>query len=113
MGERRKHDDEIFDLLAQSSEEPESVRAPSKLKARVYSALIRRQQSSGPLQRLPETRKAGRGLCVFENFWQFLPLGEKAKCFNCCSLCHARVLAEHLEQPPIYWGNCPYVALKK
>ena len=83
--------------------------APSRLKAKIYSALLRRQQESGPLLSLSETRSAGRGLCVYENFVQIFPVGEKAKCFNCCSVCHARLLAENWEAALIHWSNCPYV----
>jgi hypothetical protein len=113
MNERPKQDDELFELLAREEASGPVEAAPTRLKARTYSALLRRQESSGPLRSLEETRKAGRKLCVFERFWGSLPLGESAKCFNCCSLCHARVLAERLNQPPIYWQQCPYVAFRK
>jgi hypothetical protein len=106
--------DEVFDQLAREAEStPSSVKAPSRLKARVYSALIRRQEKSGPLLALPDTQRAGHKLCVFESFWQQLPLGQEAKQFNCCSLCHARVLGERMGRAPIYWGHCPYVAFGK
>ena len=86
--------------------------APSRLKAKIYSALLRRQQESGPLLSLSETRSANRGLCVYEKLVQILPVGEKAKRFNCCSICHARLLAENLENAPIHWSNCPYVGFQ-
>ena len=41
------------------------------------------------------------------------PLGNELKKVNICRVCHARVLAEALENPPIYWGNCPYAEFKK
>jgi hypothetical protein len=113
MSEQGRTDDNTFELLGQLREEVQPARAPSRLKARVYSALLQRQEASGPLRSLAETRKAGRRLCVFESFWESLPLSEGAKCFNCCSVCHARALAERLQRPPIYWGHCPYVAFKK
>ncbi len=56
--------------------------APSRLKAKIYSALLRRQQESGPLLSLSETWSAGRGLCVYEKLVQILPVGERAKCFK-------------------------------
>jgi len=40
-------------------------------------------------------------------------VGETVKSLNICRVCHARVLAEHLENAPIYWGGCPYVEFKK
>jgi hypothetical protein len=114
MNEKPLQDDEFFARLAESAEPVEPAgRAPARLKARLYSALIRRQQASGPLLSLTDTRTAGRGLCVFESLWENLPVGEAAKHFNCCSICHARVLGEQVERAPIYWGHCPYVAFGK
>lgn len=84
-------------------------RAPSRLKARVYSALMRQQSASGPLLALSETRETGRGLCVFESVTSASPVGEAMKQRNLCRVCHARVLAEQIEGAPIFWHNCPYV----
>jgi hypothetical protein len=114
MSDKPLQDDERFAQLAQALEPSEETRqAPSRLKARIYSALVRREQSSGQLLSLTETRKAGQSLCVFESLWEQLPLGNTAKCFNCCSVCHARVLGERMERAPIYWAHCPYVLLGK
>ncbi len=113
MSDNPQHDDRMLELLALQPEDAEEVRAPSRLKSRVYSALVRKQEESGPLRSLGETRAEEYGLCVFEGLWQRATSGEAAQCFNCCSLCHARVLAERLERAPIYWGNCPYVAFGK
>jgi len=87
-------------------------RAPSRLKSRIYSDLILRQQSVGRLESLPVTKQSGRGLCVFEELVRITPVGDKAQRFNCCSVCHARVLGENVENAPIYWGNCPYVGFQ-
>jgi hypothetical protein len=107
-------DDTFFGEIAAPEHAPEAAqRAPSPLKARIYSSLVKRQQASGPLLSLALTKASGRGLCVFEDLVQILPVGEKAKAFNCCSVCHARILGEHLEHPPIFWGNCPYVAFRE
>ncbi len=114
MSDKPRQDDEFFSRLAQETETtPGAIRTPSRVKAKTYSALIRRQQQSGPLLNVVETRRAGHGLCVFESLWANLPLAASAKCFNCCSICHARVLGENVEPPPIYWGHCPYVAFKQ
>jgi hypothetical protein len=113
MSDYRQQDDELFKLLAEQSDEAQEERAPARLKSRIYSALMRREEESGPLRALGETRAQGYGLCVFEDLWQRATTGEAAQCFNCCNLCHARVLAEHLERAPIYWGNCPYVGFNK
>ena len=113
MDDNLQHDERFFELLARESDEAGEERAPSRLKARLYTALVEKQQESGRLRTLAETRSAGYGLCVFENLWERLNSGEAAQSFNCCSVCHARILAEHLEKAPIYWGQCPYVAFGK
>ena len=97
------------------SEVPEKIsrRAPSSLKARLYSALVREQQQSGPLASLDDTVAAGYGICVFEKLVQISPVGEKAKSPFFCQVCHARMLAEAFDNPPVYWVHCPYVAFKQ
>ena len=87
-------------------------RAPSSLKARLYSALVREQQSSGPLASLDETVSAGYGICIFEKLVQIAPVGESTKSRFFCQVCHARALAEAFDHAPIYWTNCPYVVFK-
>jgi len=114
MSDKSPQDDELFLRLAREAETAiAGGRTPSRVKAKTYSALVRRQQQSGPLLNLAQTRSAGHGLCVFESLWEQMPLGASAKCFNCCSICHARVLGEKVEPPPIFWSHCPYVAFKK
>ncbi len=105
----------FFEKLAAMVKAPggEEARAVSTLKAKIYSALVRRQTASGPLLSLTETKAGGRGLCFFEDSVRALPLGKKTKSLNLCSVCHARILAERFEKPPIYWPNCPYVGFKK
>lgn len=95
--------------------EPDNLeeRAPSSVKARLYTALIHQQQSTGPLASLDTTVAAGRTVCVFEKLVQILPVAEKRKTPFYCSICHARILGEHIEHAPIFWSNCPYVAFKK
>jgi hypothetical protein len=106
-----EHDHEWFRMF--SEEEPAmSEAAPSVLKSRVYTALIRAQQESGPLKSLQQTAEAGRELCVFESLVEIAPIGEQAKSLFFCQVCHARILAERLENAPIYWRHCPYVAFK-
>ncbi len=87
----------------------EEKRAPSRLKSRIYSALVAEQAESGPLRSLPQTRAEGRGLCVFELLVSIAPVGEAMKSRNPCRVCHARVLGERVEGAPIFWANCPYV----
>jgi hypothetical protein len=108
-------DDIHFERLAGALEadQPDTHPSLSRLKAKIYSSLTRQQEKSGPLMGLQETKDAGSGLCVFEELVRISPVGEKAKSFNCCRLCHARLLAEQLEKAPIYWGGCPYVDFQK
>jgi hypothetical protein len=102
--------DQFRALLSEPEESGE--RAPSSLKARLYSGLVRRQQESGPLASLDATVAAGHELCVFERLVQIAPVGEQAKSPFFCQVCHARLLAEHFDNPPIFWPGCPYVMFK-
>lgn len=103
-------DREFSRLLSEPKITNES--APSSLKARLYSALVYEQQATGPLASLDQTIASGRGVCVFEKLVQIAPVGEATKSPFFCQYCHARVLAEALDRPPIYWHHCPYVAFK-
>jgi len=93
--------------------EPAGPAAPSRLKSRIFSALQLEQQVSGPLLSLVETHAAGGKLCVFEELVRIAPAGDAVKQKNPCRVCHARVLAEHLEKAPIYWPGCPYVRFQE
>lgn len=107
---RQSSDEKFFDELVTAIEEAEtSSGAPSRLKSKVYSTLVSRQMESGPLLSLSETKSNARGLCVFENLVQIAPLNEGVKSLNFCRVCHARILAENVENAPIYWHCCPYV----
>jgi hypothetical protein len=106
-------DDEFMERIADSVELNESEHAPADLRARLYSALVRQQAQAGPLMSLTETCARGHRLCVFEQLVRITPVGERTKSLNICRVCHARVLAEHIENAPIYWSGCPYVEFKK
>ena len=95
--------------------EPQQIgeQPPPSLKARLYSAVIRKQQESGPLASLQASVLAGNPICVFEKLVQIAPVGEKAKSPFFCEVCHARVLAEHFDNAPIFWAGCPYVKFKE
>jgi len=103
-------DHQLAQLLAPHGDEE---RAPSSLKARLYSALIHKQQESGPLASLDASVEAGHGICVFEKLVQIAPVGEQAKTPFFCLVCHARFLAEQFDNPPIFWPHCPYVKFKE
>ena len=103
----------LMDLSREDlSREDPAAEAGTRLKSRVYTALVRRQAESGPLASVSATKAAGRGLCVFEELVQIAPVGQAAKSAFFCNTCHARVLAEHLDNPPIWWPHCPYVGFK-
>ncbi len=105
--------DDIFERIAGEVELTEPGSAPSRLKARIYSALMQQESASGPLMSVTECKAAGQELCIFEEIARVAPMGESVKSLNFCRVCHARVLAENLENPPIFWPGCPYVQLKK
>jgi hypothetical protein len=102
-------EDVFFEKLSETKLAAGTGPAPARLKARIYSALTRRQAESGALASLSTTRASGYGLCVFEQLVEITPLPEQAKRPNYCSICHARILAENIEKAPIYWSHCPYV----
>ena len=106
----RDDEQEFRRLLRQPQQTMEQ--APSSLKARLYSALIREQQATGPLASLNDTVAAGHGVCVFEKLVQIAPVGENTKSRFFCYVCHARALAEKFDDAPIYWPHCPYVDFK-
>jgi hypothetical protein len=82
--------------------------ASSRLKSRILSSLVALEQAEGPLRTLAESESAGGKLCVFERLVTLLP-SEDLQSRNPCRVCHARILAENVENPPIYWPGCPYV----
>jgi len=106
------NNDKLFEDLAAAFPEP-AGRTPASLQARLYTALVREQAASGPLAALGESKASGRGLCVFEELVHISPAGQKAQQAFYCSVCHARILAEHFDNPPIWWPNCPYAEFKK
>ncbi len=106
-------DDEFMEKIAEAVELSESEQASARLKARLYSVLVQQQAQTGPLMSLSETSARGHQLCIFEQLVRIAPVGERAKSLNICRVCHARVLAENMENAPIYWSGCPYVEFKK
>ena len=105
-------DERFFEDLAAESPVGAPEKAPASMKARLYTALIRAAQQSGPLAPLGETKAAGRGLCVFEELVQISPVSGQFQRTFYCSVCHARILAERFDDPPIWWPNCPYSDFK-
>jgi hypothetical protein len=86
---------------------------PASLKARLYTTFVGEQQKTGRLASLDATVAAGRNICVFEKLVQIAPIGDAAKSPFFCTTCHARVLAEMFDNPPIFWPHCPYSDFKK
>ena len=99
----------VGDLLGDVAAVEPLAPASSRLKSRIFSALQLEQQESGPLLSLTGCHAAGGTLCVFEELVRIAPVGEAFKEKNPCRVCHARVLAERVENAPIYWPGCPYV----
>jgi hypothetical protein len=96
---------DFFESLARRATFDTEDSAPSILKARIYTRLLERQAESGPLMSLTDVHG---NLCVFEKIVAHAPVPESLKRLNPCSVCHARALAEHFENAPIYWHGCPY-----
>ena len=108
------NEERFFAMLAEKTDAVAgtAARAPARLKSQLYSALVVEQAASGPLRSLPATKAAGRPLCVFENVLRVVP-DERMTSMNPCRVCHARLLAERFESPPIYWPHCPYVDFQR
>ena len=104
--------DSLWEQFAQRTAGAGEDAAPAKLKARLYSKLIDAEQESGPLLGLTETRAGGHELCVFERLVEILPQ-PALQSYQFCNICHARVAAERLEHPPIFWPHCPYCDFQK
>ena len=102
-------DPSILDTIIRHAEEGASApsEAPSRLKSRILSSLIKLEQAEGPLRILAESKAAGEQLCVFEHIVAALP-SDDLQSRNPCVVCHARLLAEHVEHAPIFWPGCPY-----
>jgi len=109
MSESSEWGNESFESLGKRAElNTGDTQAPAHLKAKIYSALLSAQSTTGPLASLTETKIMGRELCVFEEAVRILPVGARVKSLNFCRVCHARLLAESLTKAPVYWENCPY-----
>ena len=105
---------EFFERMSEQVElEMGEEQAPTRLKSRVYSILMKLEVSSGPLLSLTRIHERGHALCVFEQLVRIAPVTEAVKSLNICRICHARVLGERIEHAPIYWANCPYVDFQK
>jgi hypothetical protein len=98
---------------ATSAEADPSARAPARLKARIYSTLVEQMAQTGPLLTLQATKAAGNELCVFEAALAAVSVGDRLGSMNPCRVCHARVLAERLDNAPIFWPGCPYAAFHR
>ncbi|MDQ6665374.1 MAG: hypothetical protein M3Z23_13400, partial [Acidobacteriota bacterium] len=100
--------DDWFGLLAQQATGLEEPRASSRLKSRVYSALMQAEAAQGALASLTECEREGRSLCMWERLVRITPVPEAVKDLNHCYLCHARLAGERLERAPLHWHGCPY-----
>ena len=101
-----------FERLAEAAA-PEPSRVSSRLKSRIYSALMSAAAAQGPLASLHACEEHGRPLCLWERLVQISPVPETIKSRNHCYLCHARLLAEHVDGAPLPWRGCPYAAFQK
>jgi hypothetical protein len=110
MAEPNWHDDRFFADLAERTDVEQS--ASTRLKSRIYSALMREAVASGPLRSLGACEHAGRPLCVWEKLAHVAAAGALDE-FNYCRICHGRVLGERVEHAPLAWHGCPYADFQK
>ena len=106
------NNDQLWEDWARQMEEEDTTPAPSRLKSKLYSSLIDAQQENGPLLGLTETREQGNELCVFERLVEILPKQKDLQSFQYCTICHAKVVGEKIENAPIFWPHCPYCAFQ-
>ncbi len=99
--------------LAERAAGLEEPRASSRLKSRVYSALMQAEAAHGASASLAECEREGRPLCLWERFIKITPIPEAAKDLNHCYLCHARLAGQRLEGAPLHWRGCPYADFQK
>lgn len=111
MTDQGRHDDGFFEGLAGAGNP--DLHAPSKLKSRVYSALMREATRTRQMQPLAASEATGGCLCVFERFIQILPLPEKMGTLNYCRFCHPRLMGEAIEGAPVFWKGCPYAEFQR
>lgn len=71
----------ISELLSRTAE-TEALRAPPRLKSRIFSTLQLEQAREGSLRSLTDTAGDGGKLCVFETLVRIAPVGEPVKSFN-------------------------------
>lgn len=100
-------------LTAARDLEVEEGAASTRLKSKIYSALMLAAAEQGPLLGLAETEQGGRGLCVFEKLVELSPVSGEAQVKNYCRTCHGRLMGEYIENPPLYWPCCPYAEFKE
>ncbi len=101
--------DDLWREFAEATDaaaEPEA--ASARLRSNILSRVNQEQTRQGPLASVSESKAAGRELCVFEEIMRVVPVGEDARKLNYCRVCHARVLAENMDNAPIWWAGCPY-----
>ena len=112
LNRSRDPEDMFFEQLADLSRSgDEKLRAPSRLKSKLYSSLMNRIEETGPILAVESTCET-HDLCVFEGLVNIAPLPERVGSVNLCRFCHARILAERFERAPIYWAGCPYVGFQ-
>ena len=111
MGSEHNGEEAFFERLAEAKRP--ALRAPSRLKSRIYSSLTLRAAEARPLRSLTATEEAGNELCVFEKLVQILPVGARLDSVNYCRFCHGRVLAEMMDSAPIFWKGCPYAGFQR
>jgi hypothetical protein len=105
--------EQLLERLAELDTNAQPVRAPARLRSKIYSALVNRLAETGPLLSLSACEDAGSQLCIFEKALTALAVSDQIESKNPCRVCHARVLGERLDRAPIFWPGCPYADFHK
>jgi hypothetical protein len=90
----------------------ETPKASTRLKSKLYTALLQEAESTAPLRSIAASRQAGYGLCWWEKTMHAIPSEQVGK-FNHCRVCHARFVGELVEDAPLPWEHCPYAKFQK
>ena len=86
--------------------------ASTRLKSKLYTALLQEAEQTAPLRSIDKSKQAGYGLCWWEKAMHEIP-SETVGRFNHCRVCHARFVGELVEDAPLPWDHCPYAAFQK
>jgi hypothetical protein len=87
-----------FERLAELTGDVTPERVPARLTSKTYSALWPEWPNRGRCSISQQRKKPAHGCASSSTPLTVLPLGYDVRSMNPCRVCHARVLAERMEQ---------------